>query len=497
MTELRLVALLAALLMVSGCPTGSISVGDDDVSGDDDDVVGDDDDDVSDDDDTGDDDDDTGGDDDDTGGDDDDATGEFSATSLDWRLDDEIESMVWVSWEQTGTAEIHVEFTFENNEWTSTPTAQSGPGFNERLVVGVPFDMGGEWRLVPAGEDAIEGPAFTTGDVPSGLPVADLEVADESNWLQIGKYLLTSINEYNGDWTGGRYWTFIVDRQGRPVWARYAPSGHWTLFASVAKSGDHILWDEATAWSDWDGGAGSSIHRVYLDEEIEEISTPGLHHAFIEMEDTTLVWGSQYHGGGEALVERGPGETGETILWTCHDDWPGSGWYCESNGIWYQASTDSFLYSFYTNNSMVEVDRSTGESLWWAGEVDDGYDFSPGNSQFSWQHGVSYTNAGTLLLSTEANVGGHTTMLREYDVDHNTETLNEVWNFNAGIYAGTNGDAWRLANDNTLHVVGSASELYEVTMDGDIVWHLDFNGSKLLGRGEFIEDLYALTAPIE
>jgi len=276
------------------------------------------------------------------------------------------------------------------------------------------------------------------------------------------------------------------------VWANVTPNHHWTLFAQVALSGDHILWDQASRWADWDGGAASQVHRTYLDAPIESISTPGLHHAFVQLPNGNLVWGSVYHGGHEALVEKAPGQPDETILWTCQADWPNSG-SCESNGIFYEPATDSFLYSFYTNSSIVEVDHQTGQSLWWAGNVPGGYDFVPGNIQFSWQHGISYTSNGTLLVSTES--GGWSTMVREYTVDHNNQELTEVWGFDAGIHADTNGDAWRLPNGNTLHVVGSASELYEVTSNHQVVWHLDYNGTRLLGRGEFIEDLYDLVSP--
>ena len=477
MTASHLVSLLALVCMLCGCPTGVISLpsADDDAS----------------DDDNG--DDDTAMPDDDTG--DDDTGAAYVITDLDWRLHDDVESLVYVSWEQSAAAVVAVEYNFAAGDWQSTPSRELDPGVHEQLVVGIPFGMDANWRVVPEGGEAVDGEMISTGPMPSGLPLATVEIANEDDWLPHGTYLLTSINEDNGGWNGGTYWTFIIDRQARPVWASVAPSHHWTLFAQVAVGGDHILWDESTYWSNWDNGAASTVHRTYLDAEIEQISTPGLHHAFVQLPDDTLVWGSQYHGGGEALVEKGPLDNTETVLWDCQSDWPGSGYYCESNGLFYQEATNSFLYSFYTNNSLVEVDRSTGDSLWWAGEVNGGYDFDPSNSQFSWQHGVSYTDTGTLLLSTEANIGGHTTMVREYTVDHDADALVEVWNFNPDTYAETNGDAWRLDNDNTLHVMGAASEIYEVTMAGDVVWRLDFHGSRLLGRGEFIEDLYALVSP--
>ena len=55
--------------------------------------------------------------------------------------------------------------------------------------------------------------------------------------------------------------------------------------------------------------------------------------------------------------------------------------------------------------------------------------------------------------------------------------------------------AWRLDNDNTLHIVGSASVVREVAPDGADVWRVDFNGTRLMGAGQFIEDLYPLVKP--
>ncbi len=460
-------------LFLSACPpnSGTLVVPDDD--------------DVSDDD--------TG--DDDTGDDDTTEPDGVQVSDLSWRLHDEVESLVYVEWTQSAAAAVHVEYGFDEGEWLSSPSREADAGTHEQLLVGIPFGTDASWQVVIEEGGGAEGETLTTGDAPDGLPLATVEVASSDQWLPGGNYLLASINQNEGGWTGGHYWTFIVDRAGRPVWAHVPANSNWTLFAQVSVSGDHILWDEATYWSSYDDGAGSSVHRTYLDAEIEEIATPGLHHAFVELPDGTLVWGSQDHGGSEALVEKGPDDTDETVLWTCQDDWPGSVgmWGCESNGLFYVEQSDSFLYSFYTNNSVVEVDRGTGQSLWWAGEVGGGYDFVPSDSQFYWQHGISYTDSGSLLVSTAAQGWG--TRLREYEVDHDAEILDELWSFNPGIDCETNGDAWRLANGNTLHLVGDASQVYEVDAAGQIVWRLDFHGTRLLGRGEFIEDLYALVSP--
>ena len=413
----------------------------------------------------------------------------MEVSGLDWYLHDSINSLVYVIWEQNKAGQVHVEYSFDDDVWLSSASIDAPAGMSTQLLVGIPYGESAEWRVVAEGADPTDGPAISTNAIPPGLPQATVVTADDTAWLPEGKYLLTSINQNEGGWTDGTYWTFIVDRQGRPIWARTAPQQNWTLYAQVSVSKDHILWDNATAWSQWDHGAGSRVHRTYLDAEIESIATPGLHHAFVELPDGTLAWGSRYHNEEESLVEKAPGATEETIIWVCNS------WYCESNCLYYQEATNTYLYSFYTSNTLFEVDRATGESIWWAGGTDGGYDFDPADSKFYWQHGVTYTAAGTLLLSTAAK-HTFTSMVREYTVDHKTKTLTQIWSYDAGEHAATNGDAWRLSNGNTLHTLGSAGVIVEADSNGTEVWRLDFNGNYLLGRSEFIEDPYTLVQPI-
>lgn len=423
--------------------------------------------------------------------------GDVVLTDLSWRLHEEIQSFVYAAWTQSGPGSVHVEYSFDDGEWASSPSINGVTGANEQLIVGIPYATNAAWRVVVDGGPSADGPTITSGPQPNGLPLGEVTVSEPDQWIEGGNYMLTSINERGGGWTGGTYWAFIIDRQGRVIWAKKTGGSHWTLYTQVAVSGDHILVDESTYWSEWDEGRDSVIHSRYLDQEIEVIDTPGLHHEFVQLPDGTLVWGSQYHDGTEALVEMAPGETEQTILWTCDDDWPGSGRDCESNGLWYEESTDTFLYSFYTNNSLVEVDHQSGESLWWAGDVDNGFDFDPPTSQFSWQHGVSFTNEGHLLVSTEwpYNSRDQTTWVAEYEVDRTAGALHYVWGSDSDIYASTNGDALRYDNGNTLHVVGAAGVIREINPAGEDIWRVDFHDDKLLGKGNFIADLYPLLAP--
>lgn len=424
----------------------------------------------------------------------------LTITDPTWRLHDDVGALVYAGWTQDRSATVHVEYSFDDGVWLSTPSHSFGKGTHELLVAGIPYDTGAEWKVVADGGSEAAGDPIQTGPLPFGLPTGSVTVEDPARWLPTGNYLVTSINQRTGGWTGGDYWTFVIDRQGRVVWAHLAPDEAWTLFVQISVTGDHFLWDEQTYWRDFGEGLQSKVHRTYLDREIEIVDTPGLHHAFVELPDGTIAYGSQAHGGREALVTKAPAQADETVVWDCETDWPGSGFQCESNGLFYVEATDSFLYSFYTNDSVVEVDRATGTSLWWAGGVPNGYAFDPASSQFSWQHGISYTSTGSLLLSSEwdgGDGGPDSTYVMEYDVDALNRQLHLLWSDNSNVYATTNGQAWRLDNGNTLHIVGSAGVLREVEPGGDDVWRVDFDGTHLLGNGFFVEDLYTLVAPVE
>lgn len=419
--------------------------------------------------------------------------------TLRWELHETVGSFARVSWRQSGAAEAHVEYSVDDGVWMSTPTIDARSGINETLLVGIPYGEQARWRVVLDNGLSREGKLIETEPVPENLPLGRIVQAEPDAWLGGGQFLLTSISQNGGGWgTPGPFYAMIVDRKGRPVWTRRTrQSGQWTLYATVARSGDHLLLDEFSNF----GGGDPVLVRTYLDAPIDEMVIPGFHHAFVEMPDGSVVWGSRGHGGGEALVQKSFGSDDETILWTCEDDWgPGFDEGCRSsNCVYYDDDRDSFLISFYSNETVVEIDGASGSTLWWAGEVDGGFTFDPPESQFVWQHGVTWTDAGTLLLSTHEFGGAErTNEAREYTVDFDEGVLTEIWSYDSLAFANTNGDTWRLPNGNTLHTLGSASLIKEVDTTGDVVWHLDYNEAgenRLTGRSEWISDLYSLLSP--
>lgn len=422
-------------------------------------------------------------------------------------IDGKVGTLVTVGWWQHTNEPVHVEYSIDPGEWVQAPPLDGVKGYNEQLLVGIPFSepvpaapRQVPWRIVSDVDGWVVDAAspIEPGAVHADLPIPSLVTSVPDGWLASGRYLLTTINQEPGGWTGGRFWVAIYDRRGRPVWAWPVPNLHWSLSARVSRSGDAILWDETTRWSDKDFGEGSKVHRTWLDREDWALPTPGLHHVFVELPSGGIAWGSQYHAPGEVLVERRPEEAEAVQIWSC------AGWEgapepisaCEANSLAYDESTDAYLIGFLRSEAAVSVERQSGEAAWWIGNVPGAYRYAAGTDSLVRPQSVTYTPGGSLLVSSETGEGpDRVSTVRELTVNHAGQSVTEVWSYQADTYVTTNAYAERLGNGNLLHVRGSASEVAEVDGQGRTVWHLDFEGSRLLGRGELIEDLYDLVSP--
>lgn len=427
---------------------------------------------------------------------------EGAVADLTWAYDADYLGPFDVSWTQTEAAEVVIEYAIDGS-WQSTPPIAGTAGPNQATVVGVPLGYTAPWRIVVSDGSVVNGPTpFTALPIPDDLPTATVLTSEPTLWEPTANFWVMSINQFAEDWGGGVYWLFVIDRQARPVWATRTPLGQnrGILYAQISQSGDHILWDEIH----WGNYAGSVAHRTYLDDPIADIDIPGHHHALIEHPDGTLAWGGAVQGysGTEILFERAPGATEVDEIWRC-SDWTAAlnCFGLASNSIWYDPTSETYLYSWWSMESVIQIQRSTGEADWWSRGLGGGnmiygldgeYGFDPPNTRFRWQHGLELLPNGNLLASTDEN---DTTWVREYEIDDTNEVLREVWSFDSGIRARFNGDTRRLPNGNTFLGIGAASQVFEVTSDQQIAWRLRFSNGKMLGRADMVEDLYTLVAP--
>ncbi len=431
-----------------------------------------------------------------------DAVSEVSAA-----LHETIESIVIVDWTQDVPGETWIEFSTDGETWLASPRGHrvTGP-LHDELLLGVPYDSEVQYRIVVDPVSGIVDPedaplvgethSITTGPQPQGVPTLELLSADPEAWDPDTNYVLASIDEIGELGVEVATHSFVFDRQGRVVWAWETPFQRATIHARVARTGTELLLDYGSFYAIFDGGAESQVARLKIDgTEVALYDTPGLHHPFTDTPDGGLLWGA--HNGGWNTLRHMEPDGNTTDIWSCaafYEEIKEDGEYtCSSNTVTWDDASGHVLFSLYSSDSVVEIDPASGESLRWFGHIPEAWSFAPEDSAFWWQHGVHYTEQGTMLVSAKETRNGTETVVREYELDEDSQALVQIWSFGdgEGVYGPEMGEAHRLGNGNTLHNYGSGARVREVTPAGELVWDLTFSSGTYLGRTTPIADLYA------
>ncbi len=421
-----------------------------------------------------------------------------AASGLAVVVHDTIGSLLTASWEQLQACEGAVAYRFDDDGWQHSPTTSWEPGSQAQLLLGIPYGSEVELRLELDCADGDWRSAIVeaaTDPLPETLPHGGLVTVRDGAWDPSWAYILTSIDSREDATNPDQAWTVILDRAGRTVWALPTEPQRTTLSPRVALDGASLLIDLNSFWAIFDMGAASQLLRVDLEgNELERIDTVGLHHPFTELPDGTIAW-SAADGMTDTLELLDPGGEQRT-LWSCYGfhQQVGSLLPCSANTLNHSEDRGSYLVSFFSTDTVVEVDAESGETLRWYGQLPGAWSFDPEDSAFYWQHGPVFTDAGTLLVSTHDAPQGQEILVREYSLDDDAETLRQIWSFGEGegLFGDEMGEAWRLPGGNTMHNQGTAQRLREITPDGEVVWDLGWSRGSFVGRSEGIEDLYAL-----
>jgi hypothetical protein len=423
---------------------------------------------------------------------------DLTLTDLRATVSDKIASILVVSWNQDAPAETYLEFSFDKDEWHTSPPTDRKAGPQTELMLGAPFDSTVTWRLVATtgtGTYVSSDSATPNGPPPMGIPEAFVRVNDlERRDLEAGRYWFMGLAEV--DWQIDPWWTIIIDDQARVVWAMRTPNNRGSMHAQLSRDGKTLLLDRNAFWPIFSEEL-STIDQVTIDGTVvRTIPTPGMHHPFVELPDGTIAFAAWTSGAwsGDFIRLVYPDDTLE--YWFDCEAWlnsTGSDYWCGSNTLTYDESTDTLLFSLYSVETIVAVEYSTGVATHWYGHAFGSYSFDPPGSAFWWQHGGHITAAGTLLTSSDVSTSGVEQVVREYEIDEANQTLREIWNFGIGegLYGGVMGEATRLPNGNTVHNYGGLPRMREVTPDREVVLDIEWDGGGI-GRTVPIADLYAL-----
>ena len=482
--------ILAALLATGlGCDRSEpdFPAGDDDTTaGDDDTTAGDDD---------------SADDDDDSAADDDD-TPPLPAAVADeaWTVHPHVGTLLRVTWTQVEAADAAwVEYIFPSSDWRTTPEQDGAEGEHAEVLLGIPGGSEVSLRIVNrVGDETRVGEALvsaTTDPLPAELPLPTAVGWNEA-LSSDDRWFLVSLEKQQFDWYRGPWWLLVLDRLGRVVWYYRVPDDRCTMHARLALDGTHMLFEETTIYTG-DEGAGSLLRRLTLDmARDEEIPIPGLGSTFAETDDGLILF-DDYTDFPETWLEELHPDGTRRRIWMCNEWGAQYGlnhWGCDPNETIWVRDTDTVLWSMWSSDTVLELDRETGELLHQWGQVIDSWAFEPEDSAFEMQHYPHYTEDGTLLVSTHIP-GELLHRIREYEIDHAEQTLREIWSYGEGIdlYPRYAGEAFRLDNGNVLVNYGTESDIREITYDSQqVVWQITWDADYLIGHISPIRDLDAI-----
>jgi hypothetical protein len=423
-------------------------------------------------------------------------------------MNEKVKTVLNVRWTQTEDADsAWLRFTFENDEWFQSPAASAGAGEREQVILGVPGKTEVAFHVVTeTGGVTVETVALTasTGAVPEMMPLSDVGSYDAS-LASPNRWLFGSVEDTQSEnmYYGGPFWLYIIDRQGRIVWY-YSDLGVNPVigFPRISRDGRYIFFGYRTNSSQYyDETYMPKVVKMTLDRKyFEQIEIP-LSDNVDMTDDGTLLFDTLATTGENKLAEYLSDGT-VRYIWDCAPVFGAEGTYnCYSNTVNWNPLDDTVLLSFPFVNTVVEIDRQTGEMVGQYGQSPGSYSFDPDSSGFDFQHYANITPEGTLMVSTHIPDTEERHAFMEFDIDRENQTLIQKWVYEGNEYADMMGEAHKVPNGNGNVLVnwGTGGTIKEITPDMQVVWQVlwdaDFptaQNNKLVGHCTLLDDLYAI-----
>ncbi len=427
--------------------------------------------------------------------------GHAPVADVEVEMHDAVATILVVRWQQVQDADAAwLEFGLADEAWLASPPAPRSAGSHEELILGVPAASTIHIRIVnEADGERLESEQTWTATT-GALPVAALEPSISSHdpgLADLAPWLLGSVELADGEHFEGPFWTWIVDRQGRVVWYHGTPDDRSTTFARVSRDGTHVVMDQGTLFT-FDPEAVPRLQRLDLAHGREEtLEVPGMAFAWDTTDDGAVLFDDTDAEGDARLGEQLPDGTRRTVF-DCVP-WMGDAcvdpWCCTPNAIVWVPATDTVLYSMWSTDTVLEIDRDSGEVVRQFGTLEGSWAFDPPEAAFDLQHYPHYTADGTLLVSTHIPDEWYVQKVREFALDDEGEILVEVWSYGDADdpFADLHGEAIRMPGGNTLINYGTEGMLREVTPSGETAWEASWPGATMIGHITPVDDLYALT----
>jgi len=414
-----------------------------------------------------------------------------------------IPTVVRILWtEDGGVADAaRVEVGLDADYGKTFDSVTDADGVHESLLLGLKPDRTYHYRMVveQGGEArASEDRTVTTGATPSylkGLSVTAGAAEDGPPGV-----LVTSLLDVDGV-------AVVIDRDGDFLWwyrvGTLEQENHYLISrAQLSADGQSMLYVSWTPlYPDGPVVDPRNLVRVSLDgSSMEVVQVPGAHHDFVECPDGTVavlafdprtVEDEELIG--DSIVEVAP-DGSQTQLWSSWDTFepvpeeltPGNHW-SHANAIDCDPELGVYLVSLRNLNTIVAVERGTGEVLWQFGGDASDFELLSGTPS-EHQHQFQRLDDGLLVFDNGEDGAGASRVV-EYSWDHGAgeaTTVREILpDPPIGAYA--LGDTSRLPSGDTLITWSVAGQLETVTADGEVAWRLGLEMGSGFGYTTWVE----------
>jgi len=384
-------------------------------------------------------------------------------------------------------SEAHIDFGLDTTYGMTAPVDLSATGYRT-LLLGMKASKTYHYRISVTGKDGTCTSADTslaTGALPNGkLPT--LTVTTKNATALYGGFLITGQFEMESGTIPGSP-AFILDKDGNYVWWYTVPNSDVT---GVAMSYDgHYLWTNSVNVPQ----STVRVHRISMDgltDEDDSSQFTGLSHQLTVLPDETVAFYAYGTNGCDDIKLRSPAGTVTTVVnaKTAHG---GSGG-CHVNGIHYDKSDDTLVFSDLDNNCLTKVTRS-GQTVWILNGGVGGITSTFNNGTLLWkggEHGFHILSSTDILLfnnNSTLNFGGGSwgsaagdgtgSVALELKLDTTAKTATPVWSYKAspGIDNQILGDVQRLPNGNTVVDYATKDTIEEVDSKGNVLQTISSN----------------------
>ncbi len=404
-------------------------------------------------------------------------------------LDEEVPTLVTLSWVTEDAVVSFVEFGEGQFERTSATEAEATTE-HSRTLVGLAADTQYSFRV----SDSTVTDAFTTGSLPPALPsfVVTGDAGAGTGWMA------TTL-------VGALRVPVLIDRQGRITWWHLGDGDQLGPRAIVSAGGTGMVTNRALGvYSREKAGEAAIIRIPWAGPGVEETSIPAHTHDFVEHQDGTLaalryvvdvVDGESVVG--NQLVEVAP-DGSERVVWSAFDEFDpralpqqaaDSGW-THANALDYLPEDDTYLVSLHSFRTIGKIRRSTGELLWAFGGRVNTFTFGHPAEQMRRSHQFQWLDGG-LLAFDNGDVDRRHSCVSEFRIDEAAQTAERVWSYQQEPtqYLPALGDVHRLADGSTLVVWSMLGQIERVDPAGNVLWSMSAPLGSGLGYVSLVESL--------